>query len=335
MIEKIQKQILVFKDDIDSMESLTDDITSVLTNIRNKIKENTKKFFETDNLQLKQILKNDLIRYYNLLYYYQAKINGLDRAYILGDELEKLPNIYMIEQAPERFEIDEGLLREINVSEGLTNEQALELLRWTVNNTRDNLIVEGENSKGVPEDVYGNSSLMGACGFSQFSTLYPLKQLGLEVTINNVGQVCGERHAYGTVVIPIREEGKIIKKRFLLDCTYRQFFTLPFNVTARYLSNSPSVGFFVSFEEEQIKFARELLKNGFVEANLENIEKYFKPFFYGSTKADNIFNVNERFSEINFIETIENKQEEFDYDEEEFVEWGLNLDFLSQKNKTL
>ena len=226
-------------------------------------------------------------------------------------------------------------MKEINVSEGLTNEQALELLRWTVNNTRDNLAFEGMNSRGVSEDVYGNSSLMGACGFSQFSTLYPLEQLGLKVTINNVGQFCGERHACGTVVIPIRDEGKIIEKRFLLDCTYRQFFTLPFNVAARYLSHSPSVGFFVSLDEKQIEFAKELLKNGFVEASEENMEKYFKPFFYGATKVDGILSVDKRIDEINFTEEIERKQEEFDYTEEEFVEWGLNLDFSSQKNKVL
>lgn len=337
MINKIKKQILDFRDDIDAMEKekTTDDIASILTTIREKIKELTKKYFETENYQLQETLKTELARYYNLLYYYQAKINGLERAYILDDEIEKLPHIYMVEQLPEKFELDESLLKEIDASEGLTMEQALELLKWTVNNTRDNLITEGESSKGIPEDVYGNSSLVGACGFSQFSTLYPLKKLGLEVTINNVGQVCGERHAYGTVVIPIRSEGKIINKRFLIDCTYRQFFTLPFNVTARYLSHSPSIGFFINHDEEQIKFAKELLKNGFIEASIENIEKYLKPFFYSSTSADNIHKVEEKFNNINIVETIENKQEEFDYEEEEFIEWGFNLEILPQKNKTL
>ena len=40
-------------------------------------------------------------------------------------------------------------------AEGLSEEEALELLKWTVNNTRDNLIIEGEGRKGIPEDVYG------------------------------------------------------------------------------------------------------------------------------------------------------------------------------------
>lgn len=335
MIDKIQKQILIFKNNIEKMEKNSDNVASIITMIKEKIKEITKKYFETEDIKLRETLKNDLINYYNLLYYYQAKIDGLERAYLLDDELERLSNIYMVEQLPEKFELNEELLREIDVSEGLTIEQALELLKWTVNNTRDNLIAEGENSKGIPEDVYGNSSLVGACGFSQFSTLYPLKQLGLEVTINNVGEVCGVRHAYGTVVIPIKSEGKIIKKRFLIDCTYRQFFTLPFNIAARYLLDSPSAGFFISQNEEQINFARELLKNGFVEASLENVEKYLKPFFYSSVPIGNIEKVDEKFNEIDIIETIEKRQEEFDYDEEEFIGWGFNIDFLPSKHKSL
>lgn len=337
MISKITKQILNFKSDIENAENTktTDDIGLFLTVISEKIKEITKEYFDTKDYHEQELLKKDLIRYYNLLYYYQAKINGLERAYILSDGLEKLPDIYMVEQLPERFEINGELLKQINISEGLTIEQALELLKWTVNNTRDNLIAEGESSKGIPEDVYGNSSLVGACGFSQFSTLYPLKQLGLEVTINNVGQVCGERHAYGTVVIPIRSDGKIINKRFLLDCTYRQFFTLPFNVAARYLSHSPSVGFFVSQDEEQIKFAKELLKNGFVYASSENIEKYLKPFFYACTSVDNIYDIDKKFDDANVSEVIENKQEEFDYEENEFIEWGFNLEIGTSKSKTI
>jgi hypothetical protein len=292
-------------------------------------------YINSDNYELQESLRKELVGYYNLLYYCQAKVNGLRRAYMLDKDIECLPNIYMVEQLPEKFEIDENLLSEINVTEGLTINQALELLKWTVNNTRNNLIIEGNNRMGIPEDVYGNSCLGGACGFSQFSTLYPLQQLGFEVTINNVGDMCGVRHAYGTVVIPINSEGKITKKRFLLDCTYRQFFTLPFNVVARYLSGSPSVGFFTSLGQEQIEFAKELLKNGFVEASLENMIKYIKTFFYSSMSADNIHEMDRMFDEIDIFNILENKQEEFDYTEEEFIEWGFNLDFVVSKNKSL
>lgn len=335
MIGEIKKQVEFFSNDISSIEKQNLDIYLLLVNIKKKIKENTRKYFVTDNLELQETLKTDLIRYYNLLYYYQAKLNGLNRAYLLDEEIEQLPQIYLVEQLPKRFEIDKDLLSEINVVEGLTMEQAMELLKWSVNNTRNNLNLEEEKRTGMLGNVYGNSSLGGTCGFSQFSTLYPLQQLGLEVTINNVGDACGVRHAYGTVVIPIRINDKIVKKRFLLDCTYRQFFTVPFNVAARYLSHSPSVGFFVSQDKEQVLFAKELLENGFVEASLENMEKYLKPFFSSSISLDNISEIDKKFNEINIFEVLDKKQTEFDYTEEEFVQWGFNLSFPEERKKRL
>lgn len=153
-----------------------------------------------------------MIRYYNLLYFCQDKTNG--RAYLLDNDLQKLPNIYILEQSPKRFDIDESLLKQINVSEGLTMEQATELLKWTVNNTRDNMNFSSKKNSVVFNDVYDNNSLMGFCGFSQFSSLYPLQQLGLEITINNMMDVCELCHCYGTVTIPIRVNGQIIKKDF-------------------------------------------------------------------------------------------------------------------------
>lgn len=333
MIEKIERQIVNFKNDISYFEKQNAGkyINDFLLIIKEKIIENTKKYFEIDNYELQETLKKDLIMYYNLLYYYQAKVNGLERAYLLDDCLRKLPNIYMVDQNPERFEINNRLLHDINFEDGLTMEQALELLKWSANNTRDNLIFEGEQSTGMPEDVYGNSCLDGACGFSQFSTLYPLQQAGLEVTINNVRDVSGGSHAYGTVIIPIRVEDKIVKKRFLLDCTYRQFFTLPFNVVARYLSHSPFPGFFIYQDEGQIKFAKELLRNGFIEANLENMERYLKPFCYSCIPVDSITKVEKKFKELDIFEILEKKQTDFDYTEDEFIQWGFNLNFMIEK----
>lgn len=335
MIKKVKKEIIDFANMIDNVGKSNEDISLFLDDIKKKIIEKTKMYINSDNYQLQESLRNELVNCYNLLYFYQAKVNGLRKAYMLDKEIESLPNIYMVEQLPEKFEVDERLIAEINISNGLTEEQALELLKWTVNNTRNNLIIEEMGRTGIPGDVYGNSCLDGACGLSQFSTLYPLQQLGLEITINNVGDICGIRHAYGTVVIPININGKITKKRFLIDCTYRQFFTLPFNVVSRYLGNPPSVGFFTSLNQEQIDFSKELLKNGFVEASLENMNKYLKPFFYSSVSADNIHEMDKKFGEVDIFDILENKQEEFDYTEEEFFEWGMNLNFITQKSKKI
>lgn len=333
----IKEQVLGFQNDISSIEKENPNINldEILNTLNRRIKENTERYFKSYNHESQEEIKLDLIRDYNLIYYYQAKKNGISKAYLLDDDIDKLPDIYLVEQRPERFRIDEDLLNNINLDEGLTMEQAIELLRWSVNNTRDNLIITEKRRPSTIEDVYGNSSLMGACGLSQFSSLYPLQKLGLQVTINNVGEVHGGRHAYGTVVIPIKMEDKIVNKRFLIDCTYRQFFTIPWNVIARYLSSSPFAGFYVVQDNVKIEFAKELLKNGFIEASLENLEKYLKPFFSGSIPIDKVSTIDEEFSKLDIIDILENKQEEFDYSEEEFYEWGLNLNLPQAQERNL
>lgn len=214
-------------------------------------------------------------------------------------------------------------------------EQATELLKWTVNNTRDNMNFSSKKNSVVFNDVYDNNSLMGFCGFSQFSSLYPLQQLGLEITINNMMDVCELCHCYGTVTIPIRVNGQIIKKRFLIDCTYRQFFTLPDNVVSRYLNNYPLVGFFSSLDEKYTRFSKELLKNGFVEVTNENIKNYLNPFLYSCISPENIEVASKKINDDEIVDILERKQVKFDFTKEEFENSGCNLDFISQKGKKM
>ena len=90
---------------------------------------------------------------------------------------------------------------------------------------------------------------------------------------------------------------------------------------------SPRVGFFVVQDDAEIEFAKELLKNGFVEASPENLEKYLKPFYAMSVKMENVGQIDENFSKIDITDVLDNHQEEFDYTEEEFSDWGMNLNF--------
>lgn len=199
-----------------------------------------------NNESQKEEIKNNLIRLYDLLFYYQSKEKGIDNAYVVEDDVQKLNSIYVLSSRPERFEIDYDLLNNINVINGLSEEEAYELLKWTSNNTRDNMnksICDDLNY--VDDNVYNDYSLTGFCGFSQFSSLYPLQKMGLKITINNVGngKLSNNRHAFGSVFIPINSNGTIIEKQYIIDCTYRQFFTLESNCISKYLSSTPNAGF--------------------------------------------------------------------------------------------
>lgn len=330
MEKYIEKAWGEFQKDIIDFEKEDVDIDKKVETIKNLIKEITISYFDSSTIELKEEIKNKLIRKYNLLYFYQAQKNGIKKAYILDSDLEKLPQLYVVDQRPERFDIDYSLLETINIEEALTIEQAHELLKWTVNNTRDNLI---HLQPQIDGDDYDNNSLMGWCGVSQFSTLYPLQKMGLKVTINNIRELQRGSHAFGTVTIPIKNGSEISYKRYLIDCTYRQFFTIPYNVVSRYLGSSLEIGFFINQNKDEIEFAKELLKNGFVEANLDNLKNYLKPFFYTSIPYEDISKVDECFSRLDIIDVIENKQDEFGCTEEEFLYWGLNLQILHDKEK--
>jgi len=323
-IDNLIKQLELDKD---YYETQVTDKDSFLISIKNMIKNYSRQYFEINDVSYKKEILKYLSRYYDLLYYINST-KDIRRMYLLDGDIESLPNIFVVDQKPTFFELDNNLLSSINIEQGLTEIQAEELLKWTANNTRNNLNISCQNKSGK-FDVYDNNSLIGACGFSQFSTLYPLQKLGLTVTINNISTINNIRHAYGTVTIPINNNGTIVQKRYLIDCTYRQFFDIKSNVVSRYIGgNSPRAGFFVIQDDAEIEFAKELLKNGFVEASPENLEKYLKPFYSMSVNMENLGQIDENFSKLDIADVLDNHQEEFDdYTEEEFSDWGMNLDF--------
>ena len=245
--------------------------------------------------------------------------------YVLDDELQRIPNIFILDDKPTRFNIDESILANLDIEKGLSNDEALTLLQWVVNNARDNLDISNK-SNNSNQRVYSNDDLSGTCGLSQYLTLYPLQKLGLQVTINNVGDMCHIRHAYGTVVIPINEDGNIINKRFLIDCTYRQFFLLKNNLISNYINNTPDIGFFVKESEEETRFAKELLSNGFTDAGKEALSLYLKPFYASSLTMDKVFKLDKLFNELDISNIVLNMGEEFDYDEDEILSRGMNIE---------
>ena len=331
MKKSIEEELKILLEDIEQYEKKNNKEIYII-NIKNKIKELTNSYFKTDNIEVKKQITKELTKYYNILYYHRGKIDK-HKMYQLDEDIDKLPEIYIIEQKPKKFEVNEEILKSINIEEGLTEEQALELLKWTSNNTRNNLIYSAsEPNKKL--DVYGNEALIGFCGLAQFSSLYPLQQLGLNITINNIRELPGYAHAFGTVTIPIRTNDKIVPKSYIIDCTYRQFFSIKYNVISRYFNTKPEAGFFINQDKEEIKFAKELLKNGFIELTPHTLEMYLKPFYSMMVDIEKTDEIDKEFKKIDLIHYLKNKQDEFDFDKEEFDSWDMNLE-LPKKGKKL
>ena len=135
-----------------------------LKNIEYKINEKTRLYHNETDISKRTEIVEELVACYNQLYYIKFFLDRR-KIYYLGKDTEFLSSVFIVDQKPKRFVINIDLLTSINLSNGLTEEQALELLRWTANNTRDSINIENRK-QGKKENVYQDGTLDGICGFS-------------------------------------------------------------------------------------------------------------------------------------------------------------------------
>lgn len=208
-------------------------------------------------------------------------------------------NIYLIDQIPDIHPVDIFSVRQSienykKLNNGISMEDAINIIKWTVYNTRKNIM-----SLGINLDT---NSLDGYCELAQLISLYPLEQLGITVTKNTASDSFDYpyNHAFGTVKFLINENGNPVEKYFLIDTTYRQFFVKEkCNKIQFYLDEmvGPDAGYYVEDKE----LAKELMKNGFIELTGETARKYGEPF----TK---VFNAD---TNINYLESIINSKNNY------------------------
>lgn len=108
-------------------------------------------------------------------------------------------------------------------------------------------------------------------------------------TINNVDDIrfcCNEDlshgvyHCFNIVTLEL-PNGKT--KQYLVDCTYRQFFTYSDSFVERIgllFNSGPNIGSYMMMDEERKKIAEELLQNGFIELTPFVLKCYFDAFVY-------------------------------------------------------
>jgi len=163
----------------------------------------------------------------------------------------------------------DSLEKAIECGTGITTFDIHNILSYIVYYTRRNLSFLGIDIQ--------QHSLNGYCELAQALSIKPLEELGLFVT-KNLAQDnfnYSENHAFGTVTFPIYEDSKVILKPYLIDVSYRQFFTSTSCHEGLYCDDrKPAPGFFVENEN----FAKELMREGFIELTPEIAELYGVPF---------------------------------------------------------
>ena len=158
----------------------------------------------------------------------------------------------------------------------------------------------------------------------------PLENIGLEVTKNSATGSFDYpfNHAFGTVTFPYNGA----TKTYLIDTTYRQFFTTNRCNEGRYyqeeentgLKVAPDPGYFV----EDKDFARSLMRNGYIELTEETATKYGEAFNKASIPLKDIDKIND--SNINYYQRILNDREDYKISSGELD--GLNVVFNDKTN---
>ncbi len=292
--------------------------------------------------ELKELL-NEIIKEYNgelsndekysrvtLLWekYYELKNSlnvDLDDDYNLLLMFEN--DCYRIEQKPTIEEPDKELvvesLKHLDEAKsnnvGIDEAEAKNILDYVLYYTRRNFTYLGVDIK--------KHSMNGFCELAQSLSIRPFEDLGLKVTKNLAENDFGymEHHAFGTVTFPINENGRVVDRTYLIDPTYRQFFTstrchegmyyIKDKDTNKY--KKPDPGYFV----ENIEFAKELMSRGYIELNSENAKTYGSAFSQASSID---------ISKINYYENIVNSTSDYVLSEKEME--GLSVDFPEYKH---
>lgn len=276
---------------------------------------------DMDNDKKHEVLSKLWTDYYKLSDKYNIKLDFAYQLYLIGES-----ESYIIDEEPKRFVIDESRLDEdidsLKKGNDLTDEEIEILLQASVMNAR-----RGFETLGI--DIK-NNSLNGFCELGQALSLMPLENIGLEVTKNSASESFDYpfNHAFGTVTFPY--DGAT--KTYLIDTTYRQFFTTNRCNEGRYyqeeentgLKVAPDPGYFIEDEE----FARNLMRNGYIELTEETATKYGEAFNKASIPLKDIDKINDR--NINYYQRMLNDREDYKISDGELE--GLNIVFNDKTN---
>lgn len=244
---------------------------------------------------------------------------GENQSFIIDQKpIRKMINFSLLEKSINHFKE----IKENNINEGLSKEEIEVLLDYVVENARGGFTILGINVE--------KSSLNGFCELGQALSIMPLENLGLKVTKNRAKDAFDYplNHCFGTVTFPFQIEGEVTEITYLIDTTYRQFFTSIRCNEGRYytldenlkIETAPDPGYFI----KDIEFAKNLIADGYIELNEKTARVYGQAFDKAGRKESK-----EKDYYQNILTTSSNYALQVDELE------GLNIEFPKTTNKRL
>lgn len=201
----------------------------------------------------------------------EAYLNNLDDIFNIVCEAEKLlPNIYIIDYKTKfNYEKEEN----INLKED-TNI----VLDHLVFKIRKHIFEDLQNGCSDLESVNLENKCFWVSEYTQelcqkyhisseLINIFP----GFNKKLNLFGG--GKQHSFNIIYIS--------NKKYIIDCTYKQFFTLRENILQRigiYDLGGCKAGIFMMMDEKLLKVAKTILENGWIELTDENLKAYLDGF---------------------------------------------------------
>lgn len=188
----------------------------------------------------------------------------INQKYVMRYIIDNFPILrekYIIESEP--F-IDKNT--GINYSDAMSAEEKVNHIAQKMRIILANASDEGYE---YSEDFIRNQDLAGECILTTERVVKDCEKKGIKAKGYSISETIGtknrDNHYFAIITID--------DKQYIVDCTYRQFFTIRNNVYDRCRA-----GLIMLADEERRKVAEQILKNGWVEATTENLKAYLDGF---------------------------------------------------------
>ena len=310
-----------------------------------KILNQIENLYFDENVSSKQKELSQLwTRYYQLSSSYQIELPKAYDLYLLGENLCYVIDIENSYQTDLKIPLEiikklklviEENQKQHQLVSGITFEEANTFLTWVIKHTWNYL-----SSFGI--DIKTNS-LNGFCEIAQLASIYPLEQFGLSVTKNTAEASFGYifHHVFGTVEIPISQENRIQNQIFLIDPTYKQFFTVVRCNFGRFYAKeentgkivAPDPGYFMKTREE-INICQELISKGYLPLTEEVAKIYGTGFQKASISLKNTayYNQISSYTGKDYLQKIKTSGKDYMMNPRDLEGYDWKIDFSNHKN---
>ena len=256
----------------------------------------------------------------------EVKLNYSDligRDYILDVSLERVyGNFDGLSEAVEHLKTaisNNKASNEEALGDGISWEEAELLLKWVVKNAVDAIVDDtGSLSK---------TAMSSNCYFAQAVTAFPFITAGLPYTVNNTKYFVGLKelmlgidadggidHPFITASLPVKYRDRVLMDRYLIDITFKQFFTAD-NCNEGVYSDgkTPDPGYFVCKTERGVEFATELLSKGYILLLDSDATIYGSAFLSASQNANSSMLAGIYTDKIDYISIMDHNQDQLAY----------------------